>query len=172
MAVSDESKGREPQTGCTVLSSWAFSRVGQTLILMMYGAKGASEEEFTCWLRRLDVRDFTHILIYSQGSSLTAKQRSRIADYWNNDPRPTPRVALMTNSLAERAILTAIGWLLRTQKEPPRAFGHADLDAAVYWLGDEVSPMVFADEIARLQAALRMNAPRLDSAQVAQRKRP
>jgi hypothetical protein len=153
-AVFDERKRRDSQAGRSVLTRWAFSRVGQTLILSTYGDH-ASEEELGHWLARMAQHDFTRMLVHAQGASLTAKQRARIADFWNKSGRPLPRVAVLTDSTTERAILTALVWLLQSQTKDIKAFALSNIDAAVQWLGEAQGPALIAEEIASLQAALR-----------------
>jgi len=135
-----------------VLSHMAYTLLGDTLVLSTRGEHPPSAADFGQWLARLRHTDFTRILIDSNGADAKPSQRAEIAAYWNESGRTQPRVALLTDSLATRAWVTALCWLIRDSQL--RAFGSRDVEDAACWLGVGGHAAELAGCIAALRAAL------------------
>lgn len=149
---------RISQPGRVVLASWAYGRVGDTLVLCTEGSGDAREEDVEGWLARLAVPDFTKILTYTHGAAPSAKHRSRIATFWETSGRPIPPVAIVTDSTVARAVMKAMEWLVRSMQI--RAFPPHDIAGALAWLEADAPLAHVTEAITVLSAALRANNER------------
>lgn len=135
-----------------VLTQWAYTRVGETLILCTEGESGPPESDLDSWILRVSNRDFRRMLVHSYGGSPSARQRAKMAAYWKANPDGAPPFALLTDSLAERAALTAYSWLTNVRHQ--QAFACKELAEALDWLGETVPLEHFERAIADLHAAI------------------
>ena len=94
-----------------VMRNWAFGQVGSLVILCTRGDGPPSEHELDAWIDRIRRDDFTAILIHAEAGDVTAKQRARIRQAME-PPRQTgtPLVALMTDSVIPRLVMTGLSW--------------------------------------------------------------
>lgn len=147
---------RASEPGRTVLSCWAFCRVGDTLVLCTHGDRAPSDEDIERYLQRLATPDFSAILLHTRGGHPTPKQRARIAEFWETCGRPIPHVAVLTDSVVARTVLTAMQWIMRSLSI--KAFSADEVPAALQWLQADAPPFVVSETIAGMHAALRMSA--------------
>lgn len=106
-------------------------------------------------MERLARHDFRFLLVHANGAEPTPAQRKELAEFWRG--RPTMRVAMLTDSLSSRAVLTAITWLLRDHHI--RAFAGDEYAASLVWLGCSTRPEHVAAAVAGLRAMIRMATP-------------
>ena len=149
---------RISQPGRVVLTSWAYGRVGDTLVLCTEGPAEARDDDVEGWLARLAIPDFSKILSLSNGAPPTPKHRSQIAKFWESSGRPMPPVAILTDSMVARAVMKALEWLSRNMEM--RAFPSSDVEGALRWLQSD-APLGHVNEaLAVLSAALRASNER------------
>jgi hypothetical protein len=116
----------------------------------VYGADAPSGEEWTRCVARCRERAGleSRFLVETHGGVPDAKQRKVLAEALRNEDT---RVAVMTDSLVARGILTALAWL----GLPQRGFALHDLHAAGAYLaltGEELQRA--ADDLSRLRSEL------------------
>lgn len=134
-----------------VLNQIAYARV-EDVLMQCVGRFDVSDEELTTWFDRLRVEDYRVLLISTRGNGgLSAKQRSRVAQFWKDAGRAAPPVALLSDSAVARGVLTAIGWLL---DNPTKAFSPQDLRGALAFLKSSVPAGVISSQLDVLHAAL------------------
>jgi hypothetical protein len=134
-----------------VLTCWAFKRLGDVLVLCSTGKQPPPHADFEVWMQQLARVDFDKLIIYSDGGSPSATQRSRITTYLKNSGR-TIHVALMTDSVIARGLLTAIEWVVNSGTMKP--FPLTELNAALAWLQIEHAHPRIAAAVAKLRALL------------------
>jgi hypothetical protein len=139
-------------SGRTVLSSWAFVRVNDLLVLCTDGNHEPPSADFDAWLVRMGKHDFTKLLIHSRGGDPNSKQRLRIGEFWRNSGRPLPKTALLTDSLSARCVLTALNWILNTNDT--KCLALRDLQPALAWLGYTGPESEIAAVVSSLHLAL------------------
>jgi hypothetical protein len=140
-----------------VLETLAHTRT-EDVLLLVSGDRDASDADLERWLARLAVFDYKHLLIAACGEGgHSSKQRARIADFWKRSGRQAPRVAILTDSVVGRCVVTALSWVLGN---PTRAFASQEHAAALTFLGSKVDPAAVAREISALHAGLRSGARR------------
>jgi hypothetical protein len=142
---------RQANTGRTVLSTRAFTTLGDLLLVCTRGAEPPAVD-FEVWMDRLRRPDFTKLLIYSEGGTPSPKQRARITEYWKSSGRTPPQTVMLTNSLMERGVLTAIGWLLGGSGI--KCLPLAEVEQALIWLGYTGSVAEVSLTIRSLRASL------------------
>lgn len=122
----------------------------ERVFTVVYGAEAPTAEEWTRCLELFRERagQPSRFLVETRGGGPDAKQRKVLADTLRNEDT---RVAVMTDSILARGILTALAWL----GLPQRGFALNDLRAASEYLGlssDELQHA--AEELARLRYEL------------------
>lgn len=120
------------------------------LFTVVYGVDAPTEEEWTRCLALFREREGreTRFLVESRGGGPDAKQRKTLAETLRN---ADTRVAVMTDSIVARGILTALAWL----GLPQRGFALHDLRAASEYLGLSSEELQHAgEELARLRYEL------------------
>jgi hypothetical protein len=135
----------------TVLSTRAFTSLGDLLLVCTRGAEPPAAD-FEVWMDRLRKPDFDKMLIYSEGGTPSPMQRARIAEFWKSSGRTPPKAVMLTNSLVERGVLTAIGWLLGG--DGIKCLPLAAVEPALIWLGYTGSVAEVSSTIRSLQASL------------------
>lgn len=135
-----------------VLTQWAYARVGQTLVLCTQGYSGPPESDLDGWIARVAQRDYSRILAHSLGGAPSTRQRAKLAAFWKTKADGAPPFALLTDSLAVRAALTAYFWL--TNEHHQQAFACKELERALRWLGETAPVDLFERTIADLHAAI------------------
>jgi hypothetical protein len=121
-----------------VLATLAFGQVEQ-LIVLCHARVAPSDADWDLWLTHARERRYTALLIWSLGGVPNARQRAQVASTTRSDSLARPRTVLLSDSLAQRHIVTAFGWLLG-ERQPMRAFAPDDVEAALAWL--QVAPPV------------------------------
>jgi hypothetical protein len=120
------------------------------VLTLVYGVEAPTDDEWTrcvALCRERAGRD-SRVLVETHGGGPDAKQRRVLAEAMRNEDT---RVAVMTDSLVARGILTALAWL----GLPQRGFALNDLRAAGAYLelsSDELR--LAAEELARLRFEL------------------
>jgi hypothetical protein len=155
LAVSRITPTQSPGVGRVVLSNWAFARVGNILVLCTQGEEAPPEPDFDIFMQRLAVRDYKASMVHGQGGLITATQRARIAAYFKTSGGVIPPCALLTDAMTVRAVMTALSWLMTGWEL--KTFSLMQIEAAVRWLNDPISPAIIAAEVAGMHTALRSN---------------
>ncbi|HEX5658005.1 MAG TPA: hypothetical protein VFX59_12455 [Polyangiales bacterium] len=134
-----------------VHAQWAFTRVGSVLVLCTQGEHEPPETDVDAWLIRVTQPDFSKILLHARGGTPDAKQRARLAAYWNKAPPPIPPCAVVTDSALVRSVLVALSWISRF---PFRAFAANELTSALQYLEEADSLTKLSEAIETLHDAL------------------
>jgi hypothetical protein len=134
------------------LPTLAFAQLGQ-LIVFVHGRVAPSAQDWDLWLDQARQRAYRALLIGSLGGAPDARQRAQVANTTRVDGSARPRTALLTDSTVQRHVVTAFGWLLG-DRQPMRAFGPDDVEAALTWLHVAVPSALVRTTRERLSAAL------------------
>jgi hypothetical protein len=129
---------RDPSTpfGAVVKRNLSFAKVGSLLILCTQGSGPPNDDEFGAWIERLQTHDFAALLIHAGGGTLTAKQRASIGMVMDRPRVEEILVAIMTDSLIARAIMTGLTWF---SPRPTKTVGLSDLEQALKFLKCETN---------------------------------
>ena len=122
----------------------------ERVFTVVYGADAPTNEEWTRCLALFQERagQPSRFLVQTHGGGPDAKQRKVLADTLRNEDA---RIAVMTDSILARGILTALAWL----GLPQRGFALHDLRAAAEYLGLSSEELQHAgEELARLRYEL------------------
>jgi len=141
------------EAGRVVLSTWAFARVGDMLVLCTRGEHAPPEADFAIFMQRLTRNDYKMTLIHAIGGMSSPKQRGQISEYFKSRGGPIPPCAVLTDSVTARAVMTALSWL--RSGWAMKSFPLGQLEGALHWLDASVSPAIVAESIAGMHAALR-----------------
>jgi hypothetical protein len=117
---------------------------------LVYGADPPTDEEWSQCLAMFRERtgQDTRCIVQTRGGGPDAKQRKVLADTMRNEDT---RVAVMTDSIVARGILTALAWL----GLPQCGFALNDLHAAANYLGLSSEELQHAEqELERLRFEL------------------
>jgi len=120
-----------------VHAQWAFARVGTTLVFCARGDGHPPDADVNAWMIRVGRNDCANILLDVRGGTPDAKQRARLAEFWDKLPSPRPRFAMLTDSGLVRAVATALGWISQLRVQ---AFAASDLLGALRYL-EETAPI-------------------------------
>jgi len=115
-----------------VLPTLAFAQVEQ-LIVLCHARVTPAEDDWATWLEHASERPYSALLIASLGGAPNPRQRAQVASATRRDGAPRPRTALLSDSLAQRHLVTAFGWLLG-ERQPMKAFAPEDVEPALAWL--------------------------------------
>ena len=146
----------------TVLDTIAFTEVDELLILC-YLRDSPSDAEWSVWLERSKPMKHRALLISTEGGAPNARQRARVATEIGQGVAQRPPVALLTDSLVIRSVMTAFSWVLGSA-HPIRAFPREGVDTALEWLGVQTRSVRVRAAIARLNAALSSSRARKHTA--------
>lgn len=135
-----------------ILPTLAFAQLDQ-LIVFCHGPIPPAQADWDLWLTHARQRRYTALLIGTLGGDPDARQRAQVANTTRSDGIPRPRTALLTQSTAQRHLVTAFGWLLG-DRQPMKAFTVDDVEGALVWLQVQNSPPLVRSTLARLKAAL------------------
>jgi hypothetical protein len=138
----------------TVLPSLAFTAV-DSLLVLCYLQASPTDADWDVWIAREKRMEHRGLLIWTDGGSPNARQRARVAAETDAGAQLRPPVALLTDSMAIRAIMTAFAWLLGSA-QPMKAFPRAACDEAVMWLRVPAPPALVRSAVLRLNAALEL----------------
>jgi hypothetical protein len=141
----------QPVGDVEILAQWAWMRVGSVLVLCTIGEREPPETDLDAWLMRAARDDYTKILLHSRGGSPDAKQRARLAGYWDKAAGPIPPCAVLTDSAMVRSVLVALSWI---SKFPMRAFAGDDVAGALRFLEEPDALDAVRDTIETLHRAL------------------
>jgi hypothetical protein len=141
----------QPIGDVEVHARWAFTRIDSVLVLCTQGDREPPETDVDAWLIRAAQIDYAKILLHSRGGSPDAKQRSRLAGFWDKSKGPVPPCAVLTDSTLVRSVLVAIGWISSFRM---RAFAEKDLAGALHYLEESDSIEAVRDAIETLHRAL------------------
>lgn len=145
----------QPALDVEVHALWALSRVGHTLVFCARGDDHATDADVDAWMIRVARGDCTGILLHVRGGTPDARQRARLAEFWDDLPAPRPRFAMLTDSALVRAVATALGWISQLRVQ---SFAADNLAGALTYL-EEATPIERVREvIAALDRALDQRA--------------
>lgn len=136
----------------TVLDTIAFTAVDELLILC-YLQASPSDAEWDVWLARERRMEHRALLVWTDGGAPNARQRARVAAETGHGLAARPSVALLTDSVVIRSVMTAFTWVLGPA-HPIKAFPREAVDQALQWLGVHAQPTRVRSAISRLNAAL------------------
>ncbi len=140
----------------TVLTTIAFAAVDDLMVLC-HSEDNPSEAEWDRWIATERQGKHRALLVATRGGAPNSKQRARVAEVLGANAAPAPPVALLTDSVALRTLMTAFTWLLghqhRMKAFPPDAVGEA-----VAWTAIAVRPERVRAVLERLHAALKAPA--------------
>jgi hypothetical protein len=106
----------------------------RSAMLLVHGLEAPTAEEWNEYLKLIvDSRALvTQVVVHTDGGGPNPKQRDEVQSLYNTYKPAAPPVAVLSNSVMARGIVTAISW--RYGREKIRAFAPAELDAALSWL--------------------------------------
>jgi hypothetical protein len=106
----------------------------RSAILLVHGAEAPTAEEWKTYLALVeDSRTVaTQVLVHTEGGGPNASQREAVQNLYSTYKPVSPPVAVLSNSVIARGIVTAISW--RYGREKIRAFSPSELEAALDWL--------------------------------------
>lgn len=136
----------------TVLDTIAFTAVDDLLVLC-YLRASPSDAEWDVWLARERPMEHRALLVWTDGGAPNARQRARVASETGHGLATRPPVALLTDSMVIRSVMTAFTWVLGAA-HPIKAFPREAIDAALEWLPVRPQPTRVRAAIARLNTAL------------------
>jgi hypothetical protein len=136
----------------TVLDTIAFATVDDLLILC-YLRASPSDAEWDVWLAREKHMTHRGLLVWTDGGAPNARQRARVAVETGQGLDARPPVALLTDSMVIRSVMTAFTWVLGAA-HPIKAFPGESVDSALEWLGVQARPAPVRGALSRLSAAL------------------
>ncbi|APR83157.1 Hypothetical protein A7982_08506 [Minicystis rosea] len=125
------------------MPTMACQRV-RSVILLIHGADTPTQPEWDEYLKLVeDSRGLvTQVLVDSAGGAPTPTMRAEVQKRYNTYKPSAPPVAVLSNSMIARGIVTAISWGYGRDKI--RAFAPGELDAALDWLKLD---RVFANDV-------------------------
>lgn len=85
-----------------------FERAENVLILV-HGPQSPTRAEWEGWLQRMRLRDYSSILIATEGGGPTQAQRAAARQFWRD--RAWPKFAFVTGSVPVRDALAAFKWI-------------------------------------------------------------
>jgi hypothetical protein len=125
------------------MTKTSFGRSGKTFIVA-HGRESPTPEEWSAFLKamELDLPNLRGILVFTAGGSLNARQREQIELLTT---RGNLRVAVLTDSVVVRGVVTALSWF----KVQIKAFAPNAEQSALEHLG--VEPAARAAVLASLR---------------------
>ena len=133
-----------------VLTNIAITRVGSVLITCL-AHTDPTDAEIGKMIERFDVKDYQFLLFSARGAGPNSKQRARIAQYWKDSGRKTPRTLLITDSIAARFVGQVISMLIGNEL---KSCAPDDLESGLAYLGHPVPVADVAGCLAALHSAL------------------
>ncbi len=134
------------------MSQMACQRV-RSAILLVHGPEAPTADEWDEYLKLVDASRalVTQVIVHTEGGGPNPKQRDAVQTLYNTYKPSAPPVAVLSNSVIARGIVTAISW--RYGRDKIRAFSPTELDAALAWLRLD---RLTLDEVQRVLPALKI----------------
>jgi hypothetical protein len=129
----------------------ACQRVRST-ILLVHGPSPPTQSEWDKYVALVDSsrEGVTRVLVDTAGGAPNATQRAEVQQAYNKYPNGAPPVAVLSESMIARGVVTAFSWAYG--RDRIRAFAPVEFDAALDWLAIDKSS---ADDIRRAMSALK-----------------